>query len=563
MNTKKLLHRYPLLLILVAFIVASLAMSCGRNTEIEYRLSKAEAIIEQHPDSAYMILKGVDYEALSTREQKARYALIHAKANMYMGYSLVTDTIIPVAVNFYKDNGDTTAYIKSVVAQAHHLRSIELKDEAFSLIDSVAASMPDNIQKNLNQQLLGFTFADKDYSRSLELIERQIRLADDNNKRFSFEIKKIKPLVALGRSSDAVALCDSLFDLPEAPETGTAEWLYLRVNYAAALGERRETSTKAVEILKDAIERMKGAPAEKLAEFYVPMINLQLNSGNLTEATEYSDMIDRMNVDIFRNDPVAATYLEFLKIVLNYEHSGALSLSRLSNTANSLRRVSNDLETKRQERDDALETSYDLSRRNYELTIERQRMWLFIVAFMFVALVLIGVIYLIAYKRRQRLIEAEERIEALEQLSKVAAVSSTDDKQALLKKTLLQQIGIIKTFAESPTTQNQEALRKISNVGNSESISDTLVNWQELYPVIDELYDCFHTKLLNDYPGVFSEREIQILCLLRADFSTKEIGVLIQQTSNSVYVSKTSIRKKLNLPPKDDFIAFLTGSNRP
>ena len=90
-----------------------------------------------------------------------------------------------------------------------------------------------------------------------------------------------------------------------------------------------------------------------------------------------------------------------------------------------------------------------------------------------------------------------------------------------------------------------------------------MVNWQELYPVIDELYDSFHAKLTKDYPGVFSEREIQVLCLLRADFSTKEIGVLIQQTSNSVYVSKTSIRKKLNLPPKDDFIAFLTASDHP
>lgn len=166
MDTKKLLHRYPLLLMLVAFIVASVAVSCDSNPEIDRQLTKAEKIMEQHPDSAYMILKGVDYEDLSTREQKARYALIHAKANMYMGYSLVTDTIIPVAVNFYKDNDDTTAYIESVVAQAHHLRSIELKDEAFSLIDSVAASMPDNIQKNLNQELLGFTFADKDYSRS-------------------------------------------------------------------------------------------------------------------------------------------------------------------------------------------------------------------------------------------------------------------------------------------------------------------------------------------------------------------------------------------------------------
>lgn len=259
---------------------------------------------------------------------------------------------------------------------------------------------------------------------------------------------------------------------------------------------------------------------------------------------------------------MAGSYLEFLKIVLDYEHNGTLSLSRLSNTAHSLRRVSNDLEIKRQERDDALETSYDLSRRNYKLTIERQRLWLFIIATVLIALIAVGITYWVSHRRRQKLIEAEERIEALEHLAKVATVSSTEDKPALFKKILLQHIGIIRTFADSPTSQNQEALRKISNVGNSESRSEALVNWSELYPVIDELYDGFHSKLLNNYPGVFSEREIQILCLLRAEFSTKEIGVLIQQTSNSIYVSKTSIRKKLKLPAKDDFIAFLTVSFR-
>lgn len=563
MATKKSLYGCPLWLMLVAFIVASIAVSCSNSQQHTQIISDAKSIVDEHPDSAYVLLKKVDFNSLTDNESKALYALIHAKANMYMGHSLVTDTIIPVAIKFFKAKGDTLSYIESVVAHAYHLRAAELKEEAFSLIDSVASGMPKTIQKGLNQELLGFSFSDKDYIRSLDIINRQIQLADGNKERFDFEIKKITPLLALGKSSDAVVLCDSLFALPEAPETGSAEWLYLRVNYAAALGERRETSTKAVEILKDVIERMNGAPSEKLAEFYVPMINLQLNSGNIREADKYVNIIDNLNIDFFDRDPVAATYLEFLKIVLDYEHNGALSLSRLSNTAHSLRRVNNDLETKRQERDDALETSYDLSRRNYELTIERQRMWLLIVAVMFVAFMLIGVIYLIAHRRRQRLIEAEERIEALEQLSKAAAVPSTDNKQALLKKTLLQQIGIIRAFAESPTAQNQEALKKISNVGNSDSSSDTLVNWQELYPVIDELYDSFHTKLLDDYQGVFSEREIQILCLLRADFSTKEIGVLIQQTSNSVYVSKTSIRKKLNLPAKDDFIAFLTASNRP
>lgn len=70
MNTKKLLHRYPLLLILIAFIVASVAVSCGSNPEIDRQLTKAEDIMEQHPDSAYMLLNGIDKETLSTKKEK-------------------------------------------------------------------------------------------------------------------------------------------------------------------------------------------------------------------------------------------------------------------------------------------------------------------------------------------------------------------------------------------------------------------------------------------------------------------------------------------------------------
>lgn len=524
-------------------------------------IEMAAKIVDARPDSTYILLKKVDFNSLLDDKNKALYALTHAKANMYLGRSLVTDTIIPIAVNYYKDNGDTIAYIESVIAQAHHLRAIEQKDEAFIFIDSIVCNMPANIQKKLNQELLSFSFLDDDYSKSLNIIERQIQLAKDNHERISFEIKKIVPLIHLDRSIDAVALCDSILALSEAPDTNSAEWFYLRINYASALGEKRESSAKGVDILKDAIERMNGESSKILVEFYMAMINLQLNSGNIIEADKYANLIDSLDIDSFHKDPVSSTYLKFLKIVLDYEHKGVLSNSMLSNIFLSLRQVSNDLESKRQERDDALETSYDLSQRTYELIIERQRMWLLIAAIILMSILLLGIFFMVAHRRRQKLIDAEERIEALEQLSKVASISYTDDKQAFLKKTLLQHIGIIRTFAESPSTHNQEVLKKISNIGNSESMSDTLVNWKELYPAIDELYDCFHSKLINVYPGLFSEREIQILCLLRADFSTKEIGVLIQQTSNSVYVSKTSIRKKLNLPPKDDLIAFLTTSN--
>lgn len=530
--------------------------SCGGK---ESRLLETSArIVDERPDSAYMLLKNLDFNNLKDKKLKADYALTRAKAHMYMGRSLVTDTLLSQAVDFYKAVGDTASHIESVIAQANHLRSLERKDEAWALIDSLVNDMPCDIQRQLNQVLLGFSFSDKDNAKALMIIDRQIKLAHDGSERLNFEIKKITPLVTLNRSKDAVALCDSLFALPDAPEEGSNDWLYMRINYAAALGEHRETSPQAVAILKDVLGRMKNVPSDKLVEFYIPMVNLQLNSGNINEATKYTYLVDSLDSDIFDRDPVAASYLEFLKIVLDYEHNGALSLSRLSNTAHSLRKVSNDLEVKRQERDDALENAYDLSRSNYELTIRHQHLWLFIILIMLVGVIIVTIIFFVAHRRRQKLIEAEERIEALEQLAMAETKPSPDDKQALLKKTLLLQIDIIRAFAEAPTAHNQEALKKISNAGNSDSETDALVNWSELYPVIDELYDNFHANLLNDYPGVLSEREIQILCLLRAGFSTKEIGVLIQQTSNSVYVSKTSIRKKLGLLPKEDFIAFLT-----
>lgn len=83
------------------------------------------------------------------------------------------------------------------------------------------------------------------------------------------------------------------------------------------------------------------------------------------------------------------------------------------------------------------------------------------------------------------------------------------------------------------------------------------MDWEHLYASVDELYDWFHGRLLGTYPDTFSEKEIQIICLLRADFSTKEIGVLTEQSSATIYVRKSAIRKKLHTPESGDFIAQL------
>ena len=90
--------------------------------------------------------------------------------------------------------------------------------------------------------------------------------------------------------------------------------------------------------------------------------------------------------------------------------------------------------------------------------------------------------------------------------------------------------------------------------------SDTdgaLVNWTSVFELIDTLYSGFHTKLHTAWGETLTLKEEQIIALMVAGFSTKEISVITGQTASTIYVRKSSIRKKLGVPEKQDIVAFL------
>ena len=175
---------------------------------------------------------------------------------------------------------------------------------------------------------------------------------------------------------------------------------------------------------------------------------------------------------------------------------------------------------------------------------------------MLVVVVFVGVLVSLTFyirNRRKRLAEAEERIDALTRLLEDAQKVS-DNSGAFFKKLLLQQLGIIRLVANTPTSQNQALLKLISGIGNKEIPVEGLLAWADLYPVIDKLYDGFYSRMMEKFGQVLSDKEVQICCLLCAGFSTKEIGVVTQQTSATIYVRKTSIRKKINAGEKQDIV---------
>ena len=194
------------------------------------------------------------------------------------------------------------------------------------------------------------------------------------------------------------------------------------------------------------------------------------------------------------------------------------------------------------------------------LKTESQHKTVVILVIALFALIIIASAVWIIRQRRLRERENEERAEALQKMvdelkSEPAPMQAEVHTPEALRRAMLQQLGIITMVAETPTEQNREMLRKISSI---ESDTDgELVNWNNVFELINTLYAGFYDKLQASYGELLSPKEKQIIVLMVAGFSTKEISVISGQTTSTIYVRKSSIRKKLGVPEKEDIVKFL------
>ena len=182
-------------------------------------------------------------------------------------------------------------------------------------------------------------------------------------------------------------------------------------------------------------------------------------------------------------------------------------------------------------------------------------------------------LFVYLYRRRQRmLLEKEEEIEALRNM--LASADKSDDRfrtgasqpaDGSVRKLMLQQLGVIKTIAGTPTEANQQLLARLMAL--NETTANALIDWSSIYQTIDLVYDGFYTRLVQKYGAaaqsnepaspVLNEKELQLCCLLKADFSTKEINMLTRQSLQTIYQRKTQVRQKLGLNEAEDITKIL------
>lgn len=118
-------------------------------------MDNAEAHLELHPDSAFVALDSLDRRGLNTPELRARHALLYSIALEKCGISIMNDSIINIAVNYYSSKGD-----KASAEKALHWRDIILEQAGnIETADTL---------KRQNARIIQERYVDK-----LELVEKR------------------------------------------------------------------------------------------------------------------------------------------------------------------------------------------------------------------------------------------------------------------------------------------------------------------------------------------------------------------------------------------------------
>lgn len=545
-----------LLYILLIVLTVSIT-SCSRSDLYNRStLDEAEKLIQANAVTAMAILDAIDPADLKADSLRARYHYLRAFGHMRQNRSMIGDSLIAFAHEYYRGK-DVVRDMRSGTAYAWYKFWVGDTPGAITMLDSLVRlrNMPDSlIAPTLRiRVLLGASEYQGD--ALIPFARRLVSIEKDTLRRVEATYMLLSAYEYAEKLDSALMLSEELIEYARSHNWGDKQFMF-ELERAQILGEMGRTA-ESDEVVEGIFR--KSSPDNGAADYlHMQLAMNALNSGNLSRAAKELAVADSFAVKFRKDDDTYyRSYSNLLRTMIDFKQNGKMKLVHVNGL--------NNRQQERYNRAKASQWESELSaleqqRRALTLKAESEHKTVVILVIALVAvLILAGAVWIIRH-RRQRERENEERAEALQKMvDELKATPIPEQTEvhtpAALRRAMLQQLGIIKMVAETPTEQNREMLRKISSIESDTDVE--LVNWDNVYELINTLYSGFYDTLHTTYGETLTPKEEQIIVLMVAGFSTKEISVITGQTTSTIYVRKSSIRKKLGVPEKEDIVAFL------
>lgn len=543
--------------IILYIIVASCIYlaSCTRS-DLHYSndMDAAEKLIQTDTDSAVSILDAIDPSELVTDSLRAKYHYLKAWGHMRKNRSMISDSMISFAHKYYSGK-DIVRDIRSGTAMAWYRFWTGDTEGAINMFDSLSSlnDVPDSLMVQILRIRVLLGAAEYQGKELVPLAKRLIKLESDTLRKLEAKYMLVGAYEYSLALDSALSLTDELIEYARVNRWGDKQF-YFELERAQILTEMGRNSDSEEVIAK--IFRT-SSPDNGAADYlHIQSAMNALNSGNTDRASRELALADSFSTHLRgKDDPYYKSYSNLLHALIDFKKTGRIKLAHINGLNNRERERYNRMEASRWESERG---ALQQQSRAMRLKAESGQKTVAILIIVLVSVLLLSVAGFIIRYRMNRERENEERAEALQKMvEELKSSSAQPGSQVLsaLRRAMLQQLGIIKMVAETPTEQNREMLRRISSIDGD--TDGALVSWNNIFELINNLYSGFYDKLHSQYGDTLSVKEEQIIVLMMAAFSTKEISVITGQTTSTVYVRKSSIRKKLGVPEKEDIVAFL------
>lgn len=542
-----------LLLVIVALV------SCSRSeSRYDKKISQAERLMSGNPDSALAILEAIDPSDLKVDSLKARFHYLKAFGHMKRNRSMIEDSLITFAHKYYRGK-DIVKDIRSGIALAFYKFWVGDTPGSIAMLDSLTglSDVPDSLMTEALRIRVLLGTSEYQGRQIIPLAKRLHILENDTLRKMEAKYMLLAGYEYAGEIDSALYLVNELIDYARSRHWGDKQFLFM-VEQAQLLTESGHDgeSDRLIDEIFSKAGHDNGA-ADMLHFQYA--INA-LNRGNVNLAAHHLKTADSIAVRL-RGDEDAyfRSYSNLLHAMIDFRQTGRIKLMHINGLNNRQSERFNRMKASQWESERG---ALHQQNRALALKAESEHKTVIILIISLAALLILGGSAWIFIIRRQRERDNEERIEALQKMVDEYKSAPTQEKadSSTLRGIMLKQLGIIKMVAETPTEQNREMLRKISAIDGK--TNGELVDWEKIFEMIDSLYSGFYSELHRQFGEQLTPKEEQIIVLMVAGFSTKEISVITGQAISSIYVRKSSIRKKLGVPEKEDIVEFLKNRDK-
>ena len=530
---------------IIILLLLLAAASCSRHSQVSDTLVHAEAVMEEHPDSALSILQAVPDSALVTDRARALHALLLSQALDKNYIDITSDSLINIAVEYYsKTNSDyykaKSLYYRSRIE--HNNQDIVNAITTLLNAESYALKVDDNI-------LLGLIYRNiADICGEIYASKLQVEYA-------------IKSYECFAKTTDRVYLDYAKLDVSRAYIASGD--LQKSIKYASEISKSAEdvndSSMVAYALLCIGNANFGLGNYEEAIKAYESSINI--DSGKAT-ANLYKNLLDS-----YLKSGQEDTALLLKKRLEASEDSADmisyLAYSKLGEWKDAYNAVSQELKDQDKAFRVMMEQSimkavfdFQKAQQNEQLQKNKQLKTYTIIGAVFLIAVIVIMFLIVRLKRSEIENKAKDIVLLSEELR--ALKDKSGKWEDVINKVYSDKFDKL-LVATSEFLDNRESaasMRIYSN--NMEKELDRLCDSNFIKSVekeIDSAKDGMITGLRNS--GKFADEEIGLFVLMVLNLSPRSIAIITKNNIRTIYTRKRRLKEKLTsseLSNKDQYL---------